>query len=558
MSASEPPERGLDEARAHLARQGYLRAALPDTLPRRWRAVVLIGAASVLLAVAMAWGAAAAGGAPLLASITLAGGFLPVVAVLVAAAVVIGRRVAQGLLGLGAAPNGIAEGLGLAAGLSVVAMVAAAVWGGASRPALGAAPPWIGGALLAVWAAREVRATLRRRLTFGASTPMPTGPKGWIGTAAIALAAAGALLPILAHRQPPRPPLAASFPSPQGRLAVLAVDGLAREDVDALAAADAGWRTLAGWGWARLDTGGERTPAVFWTTAACGVPPAEHGVLVLDEVRLFGASTGVSLQGLARAFVLVPWAPLGLARTVARPALERRAATFWEMASRAGCPITVGGWWGSWPVRRVLGEVVSERAWLGGGRSADAVTPALANAVSAAWRGDTSAADATDSLAELLAARAADRPSPRLCALSLPALDLLHRREHMPPIALAIASRRHLAALEQIMRVLVGGGYAVSVVGVPWGAGTPFVSFSTARGGEHPTITPLSLAAIWLTMLGLPPPAGGGTARLDLVGVGARTLPPAGYGPPPPPVAAPPLRALEIQREVLRNLGYLQ
>ena len=557
MSVPEPPELPLEEARAHLARKGYLRAALPPTPPSPWRAGLRGALRAGLLALVSAWGTVAAAGVDRSVILVLAVGYLPLAAVALGVGALAGRWLGQALLRLGASPAGVADGLAAFGGLGMLGVLAAAVWGGAEHPMAAVVLPWLAGTILAIEVVRAGRMALERRFSFAvapASRMRRCAP-----FVVVAVAGIGFALPALTQRSERRgQEPAASFPRPAGRVAVLAVDGLAREDLVALAASDPAWRSVGTWGWAPLAVGDATMPAVLWTTVACGVPPAEHGVHVLDEVRLFGDRDGVPLRGLVRSATLVVWGPLGLAQVVARPASERRAATFWEMASRAGCPVTVGGWWGSWPVRRVLGDVVSERAWLGGGSGEDAVTPALAETVRRVWAAAGGAAAATDALAVALARRAAADPSPHLCALSLPALDLLRRRHQLPPVALAAASRDHLAHLAATIAILAAGGYDVWLVGVPWGPGTPFVACSAAGVGPHADVSAEALASTWLVELGLPPPAGAGAARRDLLRDEGPSPPAAFYGPPPPPLAAPPLKALEVQREVLRNLGYLQ
>jgi len=298
---------------------------------------------------------------------------------------------------------------------------------------------------------------------------------------------------------------------------------------------------------------------VAWTTVACGVEARRHGVEAIEEVRLFGFREGLPLGGVASRTLLAVWEPLGAVTLVARPALERRYPTFWEMASRAGCPVLVGGWWGSWPVRRVLGEVASERAWLGGGTGADAVTPGLAPLVAAAWHDAPDAATGSDRLALALVREAKDAVGPRLVAVALPALDVVQRsRAQPPPLALAAALAPHLDVLAQVIAELTSAGYRVFLVGVPWHGGTAFVASSAAGPGRRPDVAARDLAGTWLDALALPIPPGGSPPRRDLAPASGSSVTRAGYGSPPPPLAAPPPSARVVQRELLRNLGYLQ
>jgi len=558
MSGPEPPELGLEAARERLARKGYLQAALPAPPPGRGRAWLHGAAIAAVAALVAAWAAVSAAGLAAGGVLPLAAGlFLPVLLVAGAATAMATPLTRLGLrAGLG--PAAVAGACGVAAGAGVVGLVALATGVDPVDPAA-LALPWLAGAALAVeatWAART--AVLRRVSLDSVAAPRPRGLLVALATVA-AVALLVAMPRILARRAAPPPP-APNFPRVDGRLAVVAVDGLAREDLDAFATADdPAWAGLPAWGWVPLQGSLPPLPAVLWSTVATGVGPQRHGVVVLDEVRLFGSSRGVPLDGPLRTVLLASWGPVGLARVVARPSLQRSAPTFWEMASRAGVPVTVGGWWGSWPVRRLLGEVASERAWLSGSTTADAVTAGLAETVAAAWSGQVGAAAAADRLALALAARAAVQPSPHLVALWLPGLDLVRRAAPPgPALALAARSAPHLAALRELVARLRAGGYDVWVVAVPWAGGTPFAASSAAARGEHPAIDPRALAATWLDQLGLPQPLGVEPPRRDLTASAPPTLTEASYGPPPPPLSAPPRAALEVQREVLRSLGYLR
>jgi hypothetical protein len=209
-------------------------------------------------------------------------------------------------------------------------------------------------------------------------------------------------------------------------------------------------------------------------------------------------------------------------------------------------------------VRRLLGEVASERAWLAGDASEDAASPALAAAVREAWAPGDGAPAATDRLALALAGRSPAQGT-HLLALSLPALDLEQRgRAQAPPLLRLAALPSHLEALSAVLATVQVKGYEVWLVGVPWHGGTPFVAASTAPPGRQDPTGARVLAATWLDQLGLPAPSGSSAPRRSLTGVTRVPVAAAGYGPPPPPVAAPPPAALATQREVLRSLGYLQ
>lgn len=555
MSAGAPPEPGLAGAREELARRGYLSAGGEPGRSRLRTALWLVGLAA-LGSLVLAVGQVSAARAEPALVLALSAGYLPIFAAIAALGAVAGVAVARGLLRLGGEPEVLAAALATAAGLTIAAGFAAALTGTAARPAQ--LVPGLGWGMafavaVAVIARRALEARLAYRLAAGRHHP-----SAWLAPSAVLLGALASLA--WAARPWPQPGEAdAAFPPPSGRLAVIAIDGLSREELEAAerlpggsALADAG-----AWGWAELHGPGRRLPAVAWTTVACGVEPAVHGVVELEEVRLFGGRRGVPLSPAARTALLACWRPFHAVEAVARPALTRRAPAFWEMASRAGCPVTVGGWWGSWPVRRLLGEVASERAWLAGDTSPDAASPALAGVVRAAWDAGGTTAAVTDRLAVAMAGRAPDSGT-HLVVLSLPALDLeQRRREQAPPLLRLTALPAHLGAIAEVLAVLRARGYAVWVVGMPWQGGTPFVAASTAPSGRLAPLSPLQLAATWLDQLGLPAPAGSPPPRRSLSarhGVAAT----AAYGPPPPPLAAPPPEALATQREVLRSLGYLQ
>lgn len=219
----------------------------------------------------------------------------------------------------------------------------------------------------------------------------------------------------------------------------------------------------------------------------------------------------------------------------------------------------VGGWWGSWPVRHVLGDLVSERAWLGGASGPDAVSPALAGTVGAVWQHGREAPEATDLLAEELVRRAAARQGASLVVLWLPALDLASRLGGASGSVAAVARvKPHLEVLRALIARLADSGYVVWLVGVPPGGGTPFAASPSLPLRDGPaSVSTAELVASWLEQLGLPPPAGGAPALPDVRGRLA-AVPPVDYGPPPPPVVRPSAASATGQRDVLRSLGYLR
>jgi hypothetical protein len=558
MSALGPPEPPLESARRHLARRGYLGGALPGAGGSEWRTVVTVFGWAAALAAVAAISAVAVAAAPAWLIVPATAAFVPVTLALVVLGSVGGVVIARTLLRMGAEPTWISTVLASVTGVAVTAGVIGLTGGGNSAAWPRRIAVMLAALAVATLAAAAVRAAAAPRLSLRRDEAAERSPAPTLAFAtALAL---GAVLVVVAAPRPAQPPAVAdAFPQPVGRVAVLAVAALSREDLDAAAAGRAALGAAAGWGWAPLTGIEGRLPAVAWTTVACGVEARRHGVEESEEVRLFGVRDGLPLGRTARRALVAAWRPFGAVAVVARPAIERRYPTFWEAASRAGCPVLVGGWWGSWPVRRVLGEVASERAWLGGSAGADAVTPGLAPLVVAAWRDSPDAAAGSNRLALALAARAAGALDPHLVAVGLPALDVVQRlRAGDSPVALAASLAPHLDVLARVIADLEAGGFRVWLVGVPWHGGTPFVASSVARAGQHPEVDAIELAGTWLDALGLPVPPSGPPPRRDLAPGAGPAVERAGYGPPPPPLASPPPSARAVQRELLRSLGYLQ
>ena len=557
---SGPPDEALRRARVHLSDRGYLHPALPPAPRPAWRTVLRRLATAASIAAACALTAVSAAGAPLRLLAPLALALFPACAVVALLAAASGRAAARLGLRVGMAPGHVATILAALAGVALVGTIGAA----AGQGALGLAPALPGllaGAALAVVVVRSARRALLADLAY--RTPVVVA-RWWSELAVTAaVLAVGATL-VLAQRQTDKAPLeveGAVFPPAQGRIAVVAVDGLARADLEAapLLLPGIGLERVALWGWAPLKAPRTELPAVFWTTVACGVPPATHGVVEIEDMRLFGCEEGVPLPAPLRLAVLPLWRPLGAARLLARPALTRRSATFWEMASRAGCPVTVGGWWGSWPVRQVLGEIASERAWLGGAVGADSVTPGLVTVVREGWQRPDGASVASGRLATALVERAMAASAPHVLALALPGLDLERRGQPgAPPIDAASRALPHLRRLALLLDSLERAGYSVWLVAAPWGAGRAFVASSVAPSGVTPPVDVLALAGTWLDQLGLPLPLGAPPPCRELSRAGSPSAAAATYGPPPPVVAAPAEPGQAVQRELLRNLGYLQ
>lgn len=564
MSEAARPSTDLVKARRHLERKGYLRGGLPPSPPAPWQHVAFLAVLWAAITATVVGGALAGSGAGWAQVRVVVLAVAPLVLVVIVVAVVAGRCAAGRLLSWGGAPHRVGTVLGGVAMLVTVAGIAAglgwnAVTSVAATVTVGAAT-----AICAVVGGLAARRALCRELGGEDPTRRPRGSRRLEIAALLLAAGVGIGSALLPSAQPEVVAESRAFavPAASGRVAVVGVDSLSREDLDALGALAPGdeWSEIAGWGWAEVEGASAALPAITWTSIACGASPREHGVQVLEEVQLFGRSDGVVLPAALRGLVVALWSPFSAVRVAARPALDRRLPTFWEMASRAGCPVLVGGWWGSWPVRRVLGEVVSERAWLGGATGADAVTPALAGAVRTAWEHAQDVPAATDALAAELVQRAASRQGASLVALWLPALDLTTRlADAAGTLAAAARLRPHLTVLRALLERLADSGYVVWLVGIPQGAGTPFAASQhvlVADGGA--SVSTAELVSVWLDQLGLPPPAGGASPQLDLRGRSTAVQPAVDYGPPPAPVMRPSAASATVQREVLRSLGYLR
>ncbi len=563
MSEPARPSSDLTTARRHLERRGYLRGGLPPAPPAMRQRIVFGVAFWVAVSGTLVGGGLARSGAGWAQVKVMTLAVSPLVLVAFLAALLVGRWAAARWLAWGGSPPRIADGIGWAAALLTFAGIVGVLWDAlASLEAV--VRVGSGGAACAIVAGLAVRNVLRRDLGGGEGICPPRWHPGLAQLALLATAAAGVGTAMLPPEPQPEASGSGAFavPAAGGRVAVVGVDSLSRGDLEALEVVfpDDDWSDVATWGWFEVRGAAAALPAVMWTSIACGASPTEHGVQVMEEVQMFGHGEGVVLPPLLRRLVIMAWAPFSAVRVAARPSLDRRRPTFWEMASRAGCPVLVGGWWGSWPVRHVLGEVVSERAWLGGATGADAVSPSLAGAVVAAWQQGRKAPAATDALAEELVRRATSRRGASLVVLWLPALDLATRLgSAQGPVAAVAGLKPHLRVLRTLLDRLENSGYIVWLLGIPQGAQVPFAASRSVfvQGGSRSAST-AELVALWLAQLGLPPPLGGALPRPDLAGQLAAIQAPANYGPPPAPVARPSVASATVQRNVLRNLGYLR
>ncbi|MCX7894730.1 MAG: hypothetical protein N2447_02090 [Thermoanaerobaculum sp.] len=543
------PSFEVSHARQTLLQRGYLQppSPPPPLSQRRWWVGFTLAFALVGALVAAGTGAGGLWGFLLLTA-----ALTPALGVVVAGCWWGVRHLARVLLKWGARPRMVLLACALLAGLAVVVFLLGLV-GEAGWTVAG----WLGvgaGAVLAGLVGAWVFTHLAWQLRVPAPNFSPKPLVVFCLTAAVGGGASFSLPRGAEHGAAVVPP---KLPRPQERVAVVAVDSLSREDLQAAAQLLGGTLARAQrWVWGAVEPGGARFPGEFWTTVACGASPSHHGVTVLEETRPFGLSFGVALSPWGERLVAIPWGVVGLAPKVARPTLQRHLPTFWEMAATAGYPVTVVGWWGSWPVRLFSGQVVSERAILSGAVTSDAVTPGFSGLVQQAWSASAVPAQRATQVALAAVEWAAQRGGPQLLVVQFLALDLQGRQGHLPPLALAARQLPHLSALGQLLERLEAGGFTVLLVGAGWQGGTWFWAYSGATGGPGPGLSPEVLAPAVLRVLGLPVASHHPLPPAPPFGVSAVAR--VAYPPPPPVVEVPDARSVRVQREVLRSLGYLR
>jgi hypothetical protein len=369
-------------------------------------------------------------------------------------------------------------------------------------------------ALFAVAVAVAVRRALLDRLAYWRRSS-DAKRSAWLAPAVVALGRCRAGL----GRALTRPPGRRGVPAATCQVAVVAVDRLSREELEAARGVPGGSRLgdVAAWGWAPLEDLGGRLPAVVWATVACGVEPARHGVVELEEIRLFGAHRGVPLPRLARTLLLA-WRPFGGRGGGAAGPRPARAGVLGDGLARR-----MPG-----HRRRVVGagrcddfgEVASERTWLAGDASKTRPPPPAA-AVRGVGPGDGAPRPPTAWHWPRRPVAGRDAP----VALSFPALDLEQRGRAAPPLLRLAALPAHLEALSAV-RHRAGQGYAVCSSGA-WHGGA-------VRGGgaAPPGRQDRSERACWPRpdQLGLPVPARPPAPLV--VRVTRDAVAAAGYGPP--------------------------
>jgi hypothetical protein len=157
------------------------------------------------------------------------------------------------------------------------------------------------------------------------------------------------------------------------RLRVIAIDGFDGRVFDELSRTGSVPALTAAFGGAVAQLGTRDTsdlesadPARVWTTVATGQPPSIHGVQGLETRRVAGMLGSVPARERSPLGRAIQGATdlVRLTRPAVASGSERRAKTFWEVASEAGLRTAVVNWWATWPARPESGTVLSDRAVL--------------------------------------------------------------------------------------------------------------------------------------------------------------------------------------------------
>jgi hypothetical protein len=159
------------------------------------------------------------------------------------------------------------------------------------------------------------------------------------------------------------------YKPPPLRVLVLGLDGMNRETVERMAAADSlthlSWMISQGYT-APLQSRGEYLAPQVWTTVATGVKPEMHGVEGFTRPVPWGMSRvprhSVGKPGLKVLFEhILPFA--GMIRRVPVSAASRMTCTLWEVNELFGTSAGVVNWWATWPAEISDGFTISERTF---------------------------------------------------------------------------------------------------------------------------------------------------------------------------------------------------
>jgi hypothetical protein len=117
--------------------------------------------------------------------------------------------------------------------------------------------------------------------------------------------------------------------------------------------------------WGPLKTLEPTVSPAIWTTMVTGARPHRHGVRGFETVRLRGIDETLPdlhpLRALGWRRLLADLRDVGRIGPGPVSSATRRVPAFWNIASAAGSPVGVVGWWVTAPADAVLGHVVSDR-----------------------------------------------------------------------------------------------------------------------------------------------------------------------------------------------------
>lgn len=315
------------------------------------------------------------------------------------------------------------------------------------------------------------------------------------GLAALTFGAAAGLLFVLTPRESRRGTEPPAFSASPGGVpvTVVAIDGLDLAYAERLIVAGRipTLGRLLGGSRASLAASDAPDPARTWTSLATGQSPQVHGISGIERRQVSGIDGSVpSGSSGTGAMIAAATDLVRLTRPALTTGIQRRAKTFWEVASEHGVSSLVVNWWATWPAPPGPGIVLSDRATLrleiGGDLDAEIAPPGLYPVLRAGWPEwqararrrilEVFPSDASDQVTAplrraadqdasvvALAAHAASVP-PALRAVYLPGLDIAQSSlsaggRGLPASALATrmeALDRYYDLLDSLVQSVVG------------------------------------------------------------------------------------------------------